>query len=205
MTSKLLAALGVMAVLAAPAVRALSPVGCASLCGEWRLDTAASDNPQQVLDAAFTQFKDPRPRRMRTPVGDSLGEIGQAADEATLGPLIDRPRRKELREELQGMLRQPQQLRLAARDSDVLIFADGQAAQSLTPGEPHARVDRYGTARISVRWQGQQLLVSESYDRRNKQEKTYALRGADGSLQVLQVIRRPGLPRVTVRSVYRRP
>jgi hypothetical protein len=85
----------------------------------------------------------------------------------------------------------------------VLISADGQTAQSLTPGEPHARVDRYGTARISVRWRGQQLEVSERYDRRNHQEKTYALHGAD-SLQVLQVIARPGLPRITVRSVYRR-
>jgi len=203
MTSKLLAALGLMAALAAHDVSALTPTGCASLCGEWRLDASASDAPEQALDAAFTKFKDPRPRRRRAPVGDNLGEIGQAADEASLGPMIDRPRRKELREELQAMLRQPQQLRLAARDSDVLISADGQTAQSLTPGEPHARVDRYGTARISVRWRGQQLEVSERYDRRNHQEKTYALHGAD-SLQVLQVIVRPGLPRITVRSVYRR-
>jgi hypothetical protein len=204
MTSKLLSALGLVAALAAQDVSALSPTGCASLCGEWRLDAAASDAPEQALDAAFTKFKDPRPRRLRAPVGDNLGEIGQAADEAALGPMIDRPRRKELREELTGMLRQPQQLRLAAREGDVLISGDGQAPESFTPGEPHARVDRYGTARISVRWRGQQLVISESYDRRNQQEKTYALHGAD-SLQVLQVITRPGLPRITVRSVYRRP
>jgi hypothetical protein len=180
-------------------------VGCASLCGEWRLDTAASDSPDRALDAAFANFKDPRPRRMRAPVGDNLGEMGQAADEVTLGPLIDRPRRKELRDELQSMLHQPRQLRIASRDSDVLISADGQLAESLTPGEPHARVDRYGTAKISVHWQGSRLAIKESYDRRNQQEKTFALSGSDGALQLLQVITRPGLPRVTVRSVYRRP
>jgi hypothetical protein len=29
--------------------------------------------------------------------------------------------------------------------------------------------------------------------------------GSDGALRVSQVLARPGLPRVTVRSVYRRP
>jgi hypothetical protein len=204
MTSKLLPAFGLTAILMAQGASAAGSMGCASLCGEWRLDPQASDAPDRALDAAFVNFKDPRPRRMRAPVGDSLGEMGQAADEAALGPIIDRPRRQELRDELQAMLRQPQKLRLAARDNEVLIATDGHAAESLTPGEPHARVDRYGTAKINVRWRGSLLAVSEKYDRRNQQEKTYALRGADGALQVLQVITRPGLPRITVRSVYRR-
>ena len=205
MTSKLVPVFGVLAAFLAPGVFAAAPVGCASLCGEWRLDAAASDSPDRVLDAAFAKFKDPRPRRMRAPVGDNLGEMGQAADEVTLGPLIDRPRRKELRDELQSMLRQARQLRISSRDSDVLISADGQTAESLTPGEPHARVDRYGTAKISVRWQGARLAIKERYDRRNQQEKTYVVNDSDGALQLLQVITRPGLPRVTVRSVYRRP
>jgi hypothetical protein len=205
MTSKLLPVFGLMATLSAHGVLAASPVGCASLCGEWRLDAAASDAPDHALDAAFVNFKDPRPHHMRVPRGDdSVGVMSQTADEATLGPQIDRPRRQELRDELQGMLRQPQQLRLAARENDVLISADGRSPQSLTPGEPHARVDRYGTAKINVRWRGPLLAISESYDRRNQQETTYSLRPADGTLQVLQVITRPGLPRITVRSVYRR-
>jgi hypothetical protein len=202
MTSKLVA-LGLMAILALPATAA-TVTGCASLCGEWRLDPDASDAPDQALDAAFSKFKDPRPRHLRAPSGDDLNSLGQAADEEILGPMVDRPRRKELREELESMLRQPRQLRLAARNDDVLIAADGQTAQSLTPGEPHARVDRYGTARISVRWRGQQLEISEKYDRRNQQEMTYALHRADGSLQVSQVIERPGLPRITIHSIYRR-
>lgn len=204
MTSKLLPAFGLMAILAAPAAMAAVPTGCASLCGEWRLDPGASDTLDRALDTAFLKFKDPRPRHMRAPTGDDLNSLGQAADEEILGPMVDRPRRKELREEVETMLHQPRQLRLAARNNDVLIAADGQTAQSLTPGEPHARVDRYGTARINVRWRGAALEISEKYDRRNQQEMTYALHNADGSLQVVQVISRPGLPRITVHSVYRR-
>jgi hypothetical protein len=65
-------------------------------------------------------------------------------------------------------------------------------------------VDRYGTAKINVRWHSSVLSITEIYDHRNQQEKTYSLRGADGALQLLQVITRPGLPRITVRTVYRR-
>jgi hypothetical protein len=205
MTSKLLPAFALMATLAAHGVFAAAPTGCASLCGDWQLDPAASDTPEQVLDSAFANFKEPRVRHMHVSAdGSNLGALGQAADEAALGPVLDRPRRQELRDELRAMLRQPQQLRLTARDNDVVISADGRSAQSLTPGEPHVRVDRYGTAKINVRWRGASLSVSEIYDRRNQQEKTYAVRGADGALQLLQVITRPGLPRITVRSVYRR-
>jgi len=138
------------------------------------------------------------------PVGGTMGEMGQAADAQALGPILDRPRRQELREELQAMLRQPHKLRLAASDNDVLISADGRTAASLMPGEPHVRVDRYGTAKIEVRWRSSTLAISEIYDRRNQQETTYGLRNADGTLQVVQVITRPGLPRIMVRSVYRR-
>ena len=77
-------------------------------------------------------------------------------------------------------------------------------SMGITPGEHSSRVDRYGTARIESRWRGAQLAVSEKYDRRNQQETTYST-GSDGALRVTQVIARPGLPRITVRSVYRKP
>jgi hypothetical protein len=46
-------------------------------------------------------------------------------------------------------------------------------------------------------------VVVEKYDRKNVQETTFSLRGSDGALEVLQVITRSGLPKVSFRSVYR--
>jgi hypothetical protein len=181
-----------------------TPPACASLCGEWRLDTAASDKPEQLLDAAFLQFKEPKVRRHHIPNTDNLDALGKAADEEALGPILDRPRSKELREELQRALQQPQGLKFSAEAEDIRISGDGTSPRSVTPGEHSSRVDLYGTARIDSRWRGAQLAVSEKYDRRNQQETTYVV-GNDGALRVAQVIGRPGLPRVTVRSVYRRP
>jgi len=190
-------------VVLAPAQASAAPA-CASLCGEWRLDPAASDKPEQLLDAAFQQFKEPRIRRPSRPFSDNIEALSKAADEEALGPILDRPRSRELREELQEALRQPGELKITADDDDIRIAGDGASPSSVTPGEHSTRVDRYGTARIESRWRGTQLAVSERYDRRNQQETTYAV-GSDGTLRMVQVISRQGLPRVTVRSVYRRP
>lgn len=199
-----LAAIALMVPLVFLPAHAAAPAACASLCGDWRLDTAASDRPEQVLDAAFQQFKEPRARRPSRPFSDNIDALGKAADEEALGPILDRPRGKELREELQHLLRQPGSLKITGSDDDINFDGNDASQMSVTPGDRHTRVDAYGTARIDARWRGTQLTVSEKYDRRNQQETTFAV-GSDGALRVSQVIARPGLPRVTVRSVYRRP
>lgn len=183
---------------------ATAPAACASLCGEWHLDSSASDQPQQLLDSAFLQFKEPRLRRTHIPNTDNIEALRKAADEEALGPILDRPRSQELREELQLVLRQPRELKISGDAEDIHFSGDGGSSQSVTPGEHSSRVDRYGTARIESRWRGSQLVVSEKYDRRNQQEASYAA-GSDGTLRVVRVIARQGLPRLTMRSVYRRP
>lgn len=183
---------------------AANPPACASLCGEWRLDAAASDRPEQLLDAAFRQFKEPKLRRSHVPNTDNIEALGKAADEEALGPILDRPRSRELREELLLVVQQPRSLTITADADDIRIAGDGASLRSLTPGEHSSRVDRYGSARIDSRWRGSQLAVTEKYDRRNQQETTYTL-GSDATLRVQQVIARRGLPRITLRSVYRRP
>lgn len=180
------------------------PPACASLCGEWRLDESASDKPEQLLDAAFQQFKEPRARHPSRVFNDNIEALGKAADEEALGPILDRPRSTELRTELRHALRQPGSLKISGDDEDIRIAGNDSSQLTITPGDQHTRVDLYGTARIDARWRDSRLTVSEKYDRRNKQETAYAV-GSDGALRVSQVLARPGLPRVTVRSVYRRP
>lgn len=199
-----LAAIALLFLLALGIARAATPAACGSLCGEWRLDAAASDKPEQLLDSAFQQFKEPKLRRQHIPNTDSIEALGKAADEQALGPILDRPRSRELREELQRVIHQPRNLSITADADDILIAGDGSTRQSVTPGERSARVDRYGSARIDTRWRGARLAISEKYDRRNQQETTYQL-GSDGALHVQQVISRSGLSRITLRSVYRRP
>ena len=201
---KPLAAIMLLLALTGLARAATTPPACASLCGDWRLDATASDKPEQLLDAAFLQFKEPKARRQTIPNTDNLEALRKAADEDALGPILSRPRSRELREELELALRQPRSLIISGNAEDIRIAGDGSSSMGITPGEHSSRVDRYGTARIESRWRGSQLAVREKYDRRNQQETTYST-GSDGALRVTQVIARPGLPRITVRSVYRKP
>ncbi len=201
---KPLAAIMLLLALTGLARAATTPPACASLCGDWRLDATASDKPEQLLDAAFLQFKEPKARRQPIPNTDNLEALRKAADEDALGPILSRPRSRELREELELALRQPRSLIISGNAEDIRIAGDGSSSMGITPGEHSSRVDRYGTARIESRWRGSQLAVREKYDRRNQQETTYST-GSDGALRVTQVIARPGLPRITVRSVYRKP
>ena len=124
-------------------------------------------------------------------------------DEESLRPDFTRLQREELRSELEQMMRQPSELRIAASGKDIRVASSTGPGDRLTPGEPHSRVDRYGSAKISTNWKGSRLVVVERYDRKNQQETTFSLRSSDGALEVLQVITRSGLPRVSFRSVYR--
>ena len=178
---------------------------CGVLCGEWHLDAAASDSRKQVLDTAFEKFKDPKPRqRPPPPPPDAdVAVVGAILDEESLRPTLTRLPRDELRDELQQLMRQPASLTLTASGKNIRVASSTGPGDRLTPGEPHTRVDRYGTARISTSWKGPKLVVVEKYDRKNVQETTFSLRSNDGALEVLQVITRSGLPKVSFRSVYR--
>lgn len=182
---------------------AASESSCRSLCGEWRLDAAASDAPEQVLDTAFAGFKDPKPRRRSgpPPADTDPATAGQMMDEEALKPTLNRLPREELRKELRQMMRQPATLTLSASNKDIRIASSSGPGDRFTPGGSHTRVDRYGTARISTTWKGSRLTVVESYDRKNVQETSFSMRN-DGSLEVRQVITRTGLPRVSFRTIY---
>ena len=104
-----------------------------------------------------------RPRDGSPPDPDSL--------EASIGPIIDRPDRDELRTQILLALAPPQRLSIAADGADVLIGADSRSPRRLSPGVPHARVDSEGTARIRCSLEPGKLTVSERYDRRRRVQR----------------------------------
>ena len=121
-----------------------------------------------------------------------------------MGPIHDRLGRDDLRAELLRLLAPPQDLRVDSQRTMIMIRGDKSPERRLTPGEPHARVDAGGTARIAVAWKSGHLLVTETYDRKRAYSETYALQRADGSLLVTREVRRPGMKALRLKSVYRR-
>jgi hypothetical protein len=185
------------------AIQASLP-GCGGLCGSWQVNVAASDAPAAVVDKAFVNFKEPRPKRGRGHSSSNVDSVMLAEDEASLGPILDRPPRTALQDEINEALKPPQLLVLGAAGRDILIESDGRSSLRLTPNEPHSRVDGLGTAKIRTTWRGDQLVVSETYDRRHRHTRSYTLQRGANTLVVTQVITRPGLRSITLRSVYDR-
>ncbi len=197
---RLLAALLVMVLPA----WAATPTGCATLCGNWQLDSTLSDTVEPVVDAALATYKAPRARRIPNASSDDTAGRIEVEMERSLGPIHDRPGRAALRSELLLRLTVPQKLNLEGRGEGLAIQGDGSLARRIVPGTPHSRVDANGTAKIRSNWKSSALVVSEDYGRRNSYTETYALQRKDATLLVTREVRRPGMKLLRIRSVYRR-
>jgi hypothetical protein len=201
--------LAVLMLVAFPAV-AVQPATCGSLCGNWRLDTTISAAVAPAVDAALRSYSDPRVRRparsQRSREGHLETTVEQidAALENSLGPMIDRPVRADLRAELMSLLTPPAQLSMEARAADILIKGDGQLTRKLSPGTEKTRVNAEGSATILATWKSNRLTITERYDRKRRYNETYVLQSADDSLLVTREVQRPGMKPLRIQAVYRR-
>jgi hypothetical protein len=189
-----------MAGAAAPAAMAID---CGALCGRGGgLYPAARDPVEARLDAALAAYRESRHREDNSKPYSLKGAEEQELLES-LGPINDRPDRDELRTQLLAVLVPPETLQITLAGQEILIGADDRTARRYSPGEPHARVDAFGTAKIKTELSQGKLTISERYDRRREYVEAYGVQRAEGTLIVTRTISRPGLKPVVLRSVYR--
>jgi hypothetical protein len=175
---------------------------CGALCGRWRLDPAASDPVEARLDAALAAYRESRQREDNSKPYSLQGAAEQELRES-LGPINERPDRDQLRTQLLAVLVPPETLQITLAGQEILIGADDRYVRRYSPGEPHARVDAFGTARIKSTLTQGKLTITERYDRKREYVEAYAVASAGGTLVVTRTITRPGLKPVVLRSVYR--
>jgi hypothetical protein len=193
--------LGLLSLSAGTALAAATS-DCGTLCGRRQLDAAASDPVEARLDAALDEYREARQRRPdENP--HSLNAAAEAELRDSLGPISDRPDRDQLRNQLLAVLTPPETLQITLAGQEILIGADDRTPRRYSPGEPHARVDAFGTATIKTAFTPGKLTISERYDRKREYLETYAVLRTDGTLVVTRSITRPGLKPLLLRSVYR--
>jgi hypothetical protein len=188
--------------LAGTAASTAMAADCGELCGRWRLDPAASDPVEARLDAALAAYRESRHHVDNSDPYSLKGAAEQELRES-LGPINDRPDRDELRTQLLAVLTPPETLQITLAGQEILLGADDRAARRYSPGEPHARVDAFGTATIKTAFSAGKLTISEKYDRKREYVEAYGVVRADGTLVVTRTISRPGLKPLVLRSVYR--
>jgi hypothetical protein len=187
--------------LAAAGRQATAPVGCGRLCGNWALDAAASDAAAPAVEAAISAWRDDPPRRRRrAPAdGDPLEAMMYDLDE----PEDLQKRRTMFGEELRSRTIPPAALQVGSDRADV-VLTDARGTRRFRPGEPHSWIDANGTASIETRWVQGNLVIEERYDRRRWTRSEYVVSPDGLQLTLSLKLRRPGIPELSLRSVYRR-
>lgn len=210
------------AVLALLTVSALA--GCAStpapantqLQGQWRMDSAASDDATARIASAIRAAQKQRARHFRgggSGPGPGNGGVGggggggggeddEAANNFDLGARIG-PDFQELRSRLQQTLASPATLTFKVQPDDVQIDRDGLPGRDYQPGETITRFEEYGTAQLKSGWKDQAFVLTERYTSGARLEERYAL-DAQGALVYTRSLRDPTVGRIEIRSVYRR-
>lgn len=176
---------------------------CGRLCeGSWKLDPAASSDPEEVLDDAMDEYKEEKVKRRRAPSGD-FAAMAKAELDESLGPLRQRPQREQLRDELKRRLEIPATLRITLDGSTLLLDEGRGNPRRLDLKEAYSRVDSLGTAEVKTRWSGGGFQISENYRKGRSNKEAYTLDRKGELLVVTRTLSRPALPTLTVKSVYR--
>lgn len=179
-----------------------APAACGPLCTQWVLEEDSVGSVDAALDVALTKYKDPRPRRSRQPPPTLEGMV-QADMDRALGTITDRPEREDLRKELRRLLAFPRHLAISLAGRDVLVAHPPDVPRRYSPGEPHARVDEWGTAEISCTLRDGRLTVNERYERSRQFTQTYAVQRGGRQLLLSYEVRRPGMEPLRVTATYR--
>ena len=188
-----------LAVCPGTALAAQAP--CAKLCGSWSLVEAESSDVAAVIADAVASYKEEKIRTVRHRSAD-LAVMAQAELEESLGPLRMRPQRDDLHKQLTQQLVIPEHLNVRLADAVVVLDEQRGSPRRFEAGEPYSRVDSIGTAKITIRRQPDELLVSEDYGRSRSNRELYKVAPKGNRLVVTRTIERPGLKTLSVRSVY---
>ena len=133
---------------------------CGKLCGSWALVEAESSDVAAVIADAVAGYKEEKIRTVRHRSAD-LAVMAQAELEESLGPLRMRPQRDDLHKQLTQQLVIPEHLRVSLAETIVVVDEQRGSPRRFEAGEPYSRVDSIGTAKITIRRQPDDLLVSE--------------------------------------------
>lgn len=191
------------------------------LSGAWRLDRAASDDPDATINKAMSVAESKLRHRLakygygpppdQPPGPDSSPDAPDYSFDTPGdrygGPGLVGPDFRGLRSRLRQALVPPGALHLKVEDDVVAIGADQLPPRDYHLGEKLSRLDEYGTAIITPSFSHQQFILKSNYTTYTSHAQridTYEVNPASGALTLTEQINDPTVGKILVHSVYRR-
>ncbi len=189
------------------------PLG-AALAGQWRQDSAASDDFEAKLKSLLeTQRRRMMPRHGAAGAagsrrgGDSSGDSASGGDSTRDGiyPLMIPPEEPEkVRTRLGDELRPPAALTIAIDGEALELTSDAEPSRRFLPSQDVSRIDSSGAAIVDCGWDQRAFVIRARYTNNSTRSWRYEVEAASGLLRVSFDANAPEFGRISLQTRYRR-
>ena len=198
--------LAIVTMLAVGACHSLSPRPATlpvAMAGNWRQDTAASDDFNAKLAGVIAHERQSLQPRHGAPV--ARGGAGGAPAAAQIEPLaMPQEEPDKERKRLADDLRPAATLRIAFAGDAVEITRDAEPVRSFRPEQTVSRIDSSGAASVASGWQDRAFEIRARYTNHATRSWRLELDSATDTLHVRFEAQDPDFGRLVMQTVYRR-
>jgi hypothetical protein len=179
-----------------------------TMAGDWRVDTANSDDFDRKLIPLMQQARHhDQPRVVTTEQGAGGGGNGQATAASAppieaLGMPPEDP--EKLRARLGDDLRPAAELRIAMTSGGVEITRDSDPAREFLPGQTVSRIDSSGAASVESGWDQGAFVIRAHYTTRGTRSWRLEHDTVKDTLRVTFQANNPEFGHLELHTLYRR-
>lgn len=170
------------------------------MAGEWRVDTANSDDFDRKLMPLLEQV-----HRHELPRSAPAGQGAAGSAAIAINPLAMPPEDLDkLRTRLADDLRPATALRIALIDERVEISRDSDPVRQFVPGQSVSRIDSSGTARVESGWDQGAFVIRAHYTNRAARSWRFEHDTASDTLRLTFTANNSEFGHLSLQTLYRR-
>lgn len=175
------------------------------LAGNWREDTAASDDFEHKLaEVIASERQRLRPRGPPMTAGGGGGGGPGATGTAVVALPLPQEAPDREHKRLADDLRPPASLQIAVAEDAIEITRDTEPMRRFRPGQTVSRIDSSGAAKVSSGWDQRAFVIEARYTDHATRIWRLEIDSATGALHLRFQADDPEFGRLVLTTVYRR-
>jgi hypothetical protein len=172
----------------------------ATIAGDWRIDSANSDDFDRQLALLLQQV-----HRREQPRQPLAGQSAAGAGRAQIDPLIMPPEDPvKMRSRLADDLRPAAALRIAVISDGIELTRDAEPTRQFLPAQTVSRIDSSGAASVECGWEQNAFVIRAKYTNRGARSWRLERDTATDTLHVTFSANSPEYGHLELHTLYRR-